>query len=103
MSNVVDFSPNAGTRKSGRFDIDHKRVVSCREEDGMAVERIGYGSDKDGPALVWLNGRSQVGIPTYAVSTAIASGKVIPFDALVAALVATGQLDNMKKAIAKLG
>src|SRR4051794_24588186 len=102
MADTVTFSTNATERRAGRFTIDSKRSAPCRTEDGFVTERVSYGADKDGPAVVWESGRSQVGMPTYAVATAVACGKVIPMSALASALIETGQVQALTRELDKL-
>jgi hypothetical protein len=94
----VTFSVNAARKaKMSRFNIGD--TTPTAEPGG----RVGIGVDKDGENfLVHQVGRSQESIILHAVATAVASGKIIPLAALVSALVETGQIGNMEKALAAL-
>jgi hypothetical protein len=95
----VQFTTHAPARKAGRYTLSESRTVPCGD-----MERVSVGVDRAGEqALVFESGRSQAGIPLHAVATAIASGKVIPLDALASALKETGQLDKLAKAVEKVG
>lgn len=95
----VDFSTRAPAKRAGRFTLVDARTVECGRH-----ESIGVGIDRKGDqALVYESGQSQSGIPMHAAATAIASGKVIPVDALVSALKETGHLDKLLKAAEKVG
>jgi hypothetical protein len=66
------------------------------------MERVGVGADRKGEhALVFQSGQAQSGIPLHAVATAVASGKVIPVDALASALKETGQAAELVKLLSK--
>lgn len=93
--NAVEFTTRAPARKAGRYSLSESRTVECGD-----MERVGVGTDRKGEqALVYASGHAQSGIPMHAIATAIASGKVIPLDALASALRETGQLDKFVKAV----
>lgn len=97
MAEAVTFSTRAPARKAGRYTLAEARTVPCGD-----MERVGVGVDRKGEqALVYESGHSQAGLPMHAAATAIASGKVIPLDALVSALKETGKLDQVSKLIEK--
>lgn len=100
----VDFSPVAPERRAGRFALDSARTMECAD-----MERVGYGVERNARpgvpprrALVFESGQTQAAIPVHAVSTAVASGKVIPLDALAAALHVFGNVADMRKALDKV-
>lgn len=96
----VNFSTKAPSRKAGRYSIDTTRSIPTGD-----MERVSVGSARNGQEdehfIVFESGRAQQGIPTYAIALAVASGKVIPLDAQVKALVETGQLAQFEKAVEK--
>jgi hypothetical protein len=96
----VTFSPSAPARKASRYTLG-AHVALGRADDGTDNGRVGIGSDKNGTSLVYEIGHAQTGVPLFAVATAIASGKVIPMDALVGAFVTTGTLSQLAKAVEK--
>lgn len=94
---TVAFTTRAPARKQGRYTLSESRTVECGKH-----ESVGVGADRKGEqALVYQSGQAQSGIPMHAVATAIASGKVIPLDALASALGETGKLDAFVKAAGK--
>lgn len=97
MADQVTFSTKTPARKQGRFTLSSARIVPCGD-----MERVGWGADRKGDqALVYESGQSQSGIPSHAVATAVASGKVIPLDLLVSAFAETGQLAKLVQQIEK--
>lgn len=94
MADEITFSTRAPERRAGRYTL----AASVDTGDGG---RVAVGVDKRGEsALVYEIGHTQQGLPMHAAATAIASGKVIPVKALVAAFKETGTLDALKKALA---
>lgn len=94
----ITFTVNAPERKQGRYTLSDSRTVECGD-----MERVGVGADRQGAhSLVYQSGQAQSGIPLHAVATAVASGKVIPLDALAGALKETGQLGKLAQEIEKL-
>ncbi len=94
------FTTQGSASKRGRYVIaPDASVIIGKPENG---ERVGVGvvPGKDGDALVHEHGPAQTAVPLYAVASAIASGKVIPAQALIGAFVETGQLPALRKALA---
>lgn len=90
--------------KRGRFTLAPDCTVTAESRDGVAIARVGYGiprNERDAPSLVYERGDAQSAIPTGAVAIAVASGKVIPMDALVQAFKDSGTLDKLVKAVEK--
>lgn len=92
------FTTHGRASKRGRYVISERNSL-----DIQPGERVGVGiiPGKDDSALVHEFGANQSAVPLYAVASAVASGKVIPLDALCAAFKETGQLDALAKAVEK--
>lgn len=94
------FTTQGQASKRGRCVIaPDASVIIGKPENG---ERVGTGviPGKDGDYLVHEHGPAQTSVPLYSVATAVASGKVIPFDALVGAIAECKQVPALKKALA---
>lgn len=90
---------SAPTSARSRFQLDGSRSAPLALEG----ERVSFGTDpKDGTDhLVYTFGRTSSAVPLYAVGTAIAGGKVIPFTDLVDAIAEAGNLPKLCAVIDK--
>lgn len=96
----VTFTTQGRASKRGRYVIAESASVAL----GAPGERTGVGTipGKDGSdALVHEHGATQTAVPLYAVAAAVASGKVIPVAAVVAAFRETDQLAHLKREVLK--
>lgn len=95
----VVFTTQGRAHKRGRFVIAERNA-----QDIQPGERVGVGiiPGKDASdSLVHEFGATQTAVPLYAVAVAVASGKVIPLDALTRAFAESGTLDALDAAIKK--
>jgi hypothetical protein len=90
-------APALSARKSGsagRYTVASTVEVAWGERVGVAVD------PKKGSMVVLETAQSQTALPAYAVATAVASGKVIPYAALIECVdVDFGELAALKAAI----
>lgn len=95
------FTINGAAKSSGRFTLDTARTITVPGTE--TGERVGVGADRKGEeSLVYAQGAAQSGMPLYAVALAIATGKVIPLDALAAAMLESGKVDHLRRALDKV-
>lgn len=97
---------STGTAKPSRYTPASDAVATTRTlSDGTVVAgRVLTGTDRDGEHFLvhTVAGGRESSLPLYAVATAVASGKVIPPDAVAAAFAETGKLKALKAAVDKL-
>lgn len=85
--------PNTG---NGRYTLSKESAPTA--EGGT----VAIGVDrKESAHLVHTVGRATEAIALHAVATAVATGKVIPFSDLVAAVKEAGNLDKLAQAVTK--
>lgn len=97
---TTTFTVNGSASKRGRFVISPDASVTIgKPENG---ERVGVGviPGKDGDALVHEHGPAQSAVPLYSVAASVATGRVIPFEALIGAIAECKQIPALKKALA---
>lgn len=101
------FSTHAtATAKASRFaatDGAHVPTTLVRDDGESVTGRAWIGRDRATLAhLVHTVNGGETALPLYAVATAVASGKLIPVDAIAAAFAETGKLAALKRAVDKL-
>lgn len=100
MATQNRLSVKAPTRKAGRYSLGQAQTVT--DGAGVVIGRVGVGTDRNGAsALVFESGQTQTGIPLYAVSQALAGGKVFEAVEIVGAFDESGRLDKLAAAVAK--
>lgn len=95
------FTTRGRASSRGRYVISERARVDVQPGETVGAGVIPGKENSD--ALVHQYGATQTAVPMYAVATAVASGKVIPVAALVAAFKETGQLAKLKKAVEEAG
>lgn len=92
-ADVTFSTKNTTAQRAGRYALGSEIEVGRHES-------VATGADKDGhPFLVYISGRQQVGVPMYAVATAVASGSILSAAAIVGAFAEAGTLDKLAAAV----
>lgn len=73
-----------------------------RDDGEIIAGRVYIGKDRAKlPHLVHNVNGAEVACPMYVIATALASGKIVPVDAIAAAFASTGKLAALKRAVDK--